>query len=67
MLDRKPISRREGVAIATLLNQRFGDRSVYLHGSDDRVLLKRAMQLGYVNEEGYVTRVGHQLCQTLEY
>lgn len=59
--------RHEGIAIATLLNQRFGDRSVYLQGSDDRVLLKRAMQLGYINEEGYVTRFGHQLCQMLEY
>lgn len=56
-IDRSPPNRE----VTVLLGQHYGDGSVYLHDASDRVLLKRAIEGGYVSPEGYLTPAGHQL------
>lgn len=48
----------EELAMAELLAHRFGDGLVYLRDDSDRALLQRAVRLGLVNAEGYVTPRG---------
>ncbi len=57
----------EEMAMATLLDRRFGDRLVYLQGPDDRRLFKVAVRLGFVDEAGYLTSSGYQFWQRREY
>ena len=57
------MSPQEAVDITIFLGQRFGDGLVYLHGSQDRVLLGSAISLGLVDEDGYLTPAGHRFWQ----
>ncbi len=57
----------EEMAMATLLDRRFGDRLVYLQGPDDRRRFKVAVQLGLVDEAGYLTSSGYQFSERREY
>lgn len=57
-LDRRGADEDEEQAIAELLAHRFGDGLVYLRDHADRQLLQRAVRLGLVNSEGYVTPSG---------
>jgi len=47
--------------LLTLLGQHYGDGLVYLREAEDRQLLKRAMVLGLVSEDGYLTPAGYHL------
>lgn len=49
-------------AMAQFLEHRYGDGLVYLQNNEDRALLRRAIQLGFVNEEGYLTPAGYRFC-----
>lgn len=46
-------------ALLRLLGQRFGDGLIYLQGGDDRGLLREAIALGLVDDEGYLTQTGY--------
>lgn len=46
-------------ALLRLLNQRFGDGSIYLSDAQDRDLLKRAIILELVSPDGYLTPKGY--------
>ena len=48
------------IDMAVLLGQHYGDGMVYLSGGNDRVLLERAMEMGLVSDDGYLTPVGYQ-------
>jgi hypothetical protein len=54
----------EQVAITTLLRQRFDDGWVCLRGREDRRFLRRAFRLGFVDEDGYLTRTGERFLET---
>lgn len=43
-----------------LLGQRYGDGLVYLRGGNDRLLLRQAIELDLINEEGYLTPAGYR-------
>lgn len=47
--------------IVQLLRHRYGDGDIYLPAGAPRRLFWRVVQLGYISEEGYVTRKGRQL------
>ena len=44
--------------MVVLLGQRYGDGLVYLRGGNDRLLLRQAIDLDLINEEGYLTPAG---------
>ncbi|MGI9333954.1 MAG: hypothetical protein ACR2RL_12460 [Gammaproteobacteria bacterium] len=44
-----------------LLSQRYGDGLVYLNDSTQRVPFHRAVRLGLVNPDGYLTAAGQAL------
>lgn len=46
-------------ALWNLLGQRFGDGSVYVHDPAERSLLHKAMSLGLIDAEGYLTALGY--------
>ncbi len=48
-------------AIVKLLAHRYGDGWVYLRGAEERKLYARAVGLGLINRDGYVTREGREL------
>lgn len=48
-------------AILNLLGHRFGDGLVYLNSDSEQQALQRAVQLGLVSPEGYVTPRGLSL------
>lgn len=50
--------------LAQLLEQRFGDGSIYLRSGEDRRLLKRARSLGLVSAAGYLTHTGQCFLDT---
>lgn len=50
--------------IVVLLGQRYGDGLVYLRGGNDRILLKRAIEFEFINEEGYLTPAGYRYWQS---
>lgn len=52
---------QEQQPLLTLLGQHYGDGLVYMRETGDRLLLKRAMVLGLVSEDGYLTPAGYQL------
>ena len=51
-------------ALLQLLDHRYGDGLVYLREDEERALLSRAMRLGLVSPDGYITPKGqHALAQ----
>ena len=48
-------------ALLKLLRNRYGDGLVYLRGSEDRELCRRAGAQGLISTEGYVTSAGRSL------
>ena len=48
-------------AIVKLLAHRYGDGLVYLRGAEERQLYARAVGLGLINRDGYVTREGRDV------
>ena len=48
-------------AIVKLLAHRYGDGLVYLRGAEERQLYARAVGLGLINRDGYVTPEGREL------
>ncbi|MCB1877428.1 MAG: hypothetical protein KDH88_15760 [Chromatiales bacterium] len=60
-LDRGEQDDEEGQrsALLRLLNQRFGDGSIYLSNAQDRTLLKRAIGLELVSADGFLTPKGY--------
>ncbi len=50
--------------IVVLLGQRYGDGLVYLRGGNDRLLLRQAIELDLINEEGYLTPAGYRYWQS---
>jgi len=54
----------EQAALAALLQRRFGDGSIYLQSREDRLLLKKAVQLGLVTTDGYLTPAGQRFIAT---
>ena len=48
-------------AIVKLLAHRYGDGLVYLRGAEERKLYARAVGLGLITRDGYVTREGRAL------
>ena len=47
--------------IAAMLESRYGDGMVYLPRGTPRGVLHAAMELGFVDTEGYLTRKGRAL------
>ncbi|CAN5664785.1 hypothetical protein BH18PSE1_BH18PSE1_07150 [soil metagenome] len=47
--------------LARLLSHRFGDGSIYLPAGVPRQVFFLATQLGYISEDGYLTRKGRDL------
>ncbi len=54
----------EEAALVTLLERRYGDGSIYLQSREERLLLKKAVQLGLVTRDGYVTAAGQAFIAT---
>ena len=52
------------VGMVVFLGQRYGDGLIYLRGSNDRMLLKKAIETGLINEEGYLTPAGFRYWQS---
>jgi len=44
-----------------VLRNRYGDGNIYLPQGVSRQVLAKAVELGYLSEEGYVTRKGRML------
>ena len=47
--------------IIRLLGHRFGDGLVYLRDTSEKQLLMQAVNMGFVNPEGYLTPSGQSL------
>lgn len=62
-MDPLIVNTQQEVDIAALLGQRYGDGLVYLRERSDRLLLERAMSMGLVNDEGYLTPSGFTFWQ----
>lgn len=58
------MTHQEQLSLIALLEHRFGDGSLYLRNENDRRLLKRAVGLGLVSVEGYLTVAGKRFVQT---
>ena len=56
-------ARAPGGAVAKLLGQHHGDRSVYLCSPRDRALLNDALLLGLVSSQGQLTSAGYTFWQ----
>ena len=50
--------------MVVLLGQRYGDGLVYLRCGNDRVLLRSAIELEFISEEGYLTPAGYRFWQS---
>jgi hypothetical protein len=48
-------------AILQLLGHRYGDGLVYFRDDGERRLFEQALNLGFVNREGYLTPAGRSL------
>ena len=57
--DGNPV-RRNDVDLVALLGQRYGDGLVYLRGGNDHAVFARAIELGLVSDDGYLTPTGHR-------
>ena len=51
-------------AVAKLLGQHYGDRSIYLQDWRDRALLNDALLLGLVSTDGQLTTAGYDFWQS---
>ncbi len=47
--------------IAALLEARFGDGLMYLSKNNSQSLYKKAIEMGFIDSEGYLTRKGRSL------
>jgi hypothetical protein len=47
--------------IVEVLSHRYGDGNIYLPSGSSKQLWARAIALGYISEDGYVTRKGREL------
>ena len=47
--------------LAQLLSHRFGDGTIYLPAGVPRQVFSLATHLGYISEDGYLTRKGRDL------
>lgn len=54
-------------AMVRLLAHRYGDGLVYLREDGERLLLDKAMGLGFVSAEGYLTPKGRALLARCDY
>lgn len=50
-----------GDAMLQLLGHRYGDGLVYLREDEERGLLDRAIRLGFVSQDGYITPEGQSV------
>ncbi len=57
----KELSEQLDQALLQLLAHRFGDGLVYLRDDSERRLFERAMSMGLVDREGYLTPAGRSL------
>ncbi len=57
----KELSEQLDQALLQLLAHRFGDGLVYLRDDGERRLFERAMSMGLVDREGYLTPAGRSL------
>ncbi len=57
----------EELALATLLEQHYGDGLLYLYSRYDRLLFKKAARMGLVDAEGYLTQAGYRFWNTRRY
>ncbi len=64
--ERKPedLTPMEELAVATLLGQHYGDGLLYLYNRYDRLLFKKALRMGLVDAEGYLTPAGYRFWNT---
>ena len=53
--------------IATILQYRYGDGMVYLPGHKPKALFSVAMERGFIDAEGYITRKGRALMARYKY
>ena len=53
--------------IATILQYRYGDGMVYLPGHKPKALFSVAMECGFIDSEGYITRKGRALMARHKY
>ncbi len=53
--------------IATILQYRYGDGLVYIPRHQSKSLYSQAKQLGFIDEEGYLTRKGRTLVARYQY
>ncbi len=53
-------------AIVQLLTNRYGDGLVYLRGEDEPGAYERAMNMGLISREGYLTPRGRSLIARLQ-
>ncbi len=58
---RKELSEQVDQALLQLLGHRYGDGLVYLRDDGERRLFERAVSMGLVNREGYLTPAGRAL------
>ena len=47
--------------IAAMLEARFGDGLMYLSRNNSRSLFQKAVEMGFIDHEGYLTRKGRSL------
>lgn len=59
----QPTFRMPTSAVARLLGQHYGDRSVYLRDADDHAILNDALSRGLVSMEGQLTTAGYTFWQ----
>ena len=55
------LSEQVDQALLQLLGHRYGDGLVYLRDDGERRLFERAIRLGLINREGYLTPAGRSL------
>lgn len=57
------MTRHDQVAIARLLEHRYGDGTIYLLSRSDRLTFEQALELGYIGDDGQITPDGHRFLQ----
>lgn len=57
----KELSEQVDEALLQLLGHRYGDGLVYLRDDGERRLFERAVSMGLVSREGYLTPAGRSL------
>jgi hypothetical protein len=56
----EPLTPLEEVTLMTLLAQRHADGAIALYSRHDRLLFKKALRLGLVSADGYLTEAGQR-------